>query len=81
MFQCITKELVSVEDKMRVHSELSRFLKTLCQDRDQLLKLIKEYKSQIDMGTTRMNFIDNKLFNMLDEEVKIQLGLRVEGVK
>jgi hypothetical protein len=76
MFQCITKEFVSIEDKLRVQSELSR-LKILSQDRDQLLSLIKEYKSQIDMGTSRMNFVDFKLFNMLDEEIKLELGLRM----
>jgi hypothetical protein len=72
MFQFISKEVCTLQEKLDHDSEL-RKLKALAKDKNELLKLLLEYKRKFAGNKESMSSVDSKLFNMLDEDIRREL--------
>jgi hypothetical protein len=72
MFQFISKDFCSVNDLVN-QTEIAR-LRNLQSDKENLVKIIINYKDKLEKSIENISFIDKKLFNMLDNDLKINLN-------
>jgi hypothetical protein len=72
MFQFISKDVCSIEDRVKLDSEISK-LKRLSQNKEELINLVLDYKLKLESIGEHLSIIDKKLFSMLDDDIKSKL--------
>jgi hypothetical protein len=63
MFQLISNDIISLEEKEERQSEIKQ-LKNLTKNKEKMVKMILEYKNKL--GDSNASVLDKKMFSLLD---------------
>jgi hypothetical protein len=72
MFQFISKDICTVNERDSLYSDISK-MKQFVNNKEEMFKLIASYKRELENKEANISIVDNKLFSMLDEDIKIRL--------
>jgi hypothetical protein len=69
MFQFISKDICTLEEQVKLNSEITR-MKAFVNNKEQMVEMLIDYKSKIDNSGNPITPLDKKLFEMIDADVK-----------
>jgi hypothetical protein len=72
MFQCISKDICTIDERATLYSDISK-LKQFVRNKEEMFKMIADYKRKLEVEEENISKVDTKLFGMLDGSIKLKL--------
>jgi hypothetical protein len=69
MFQFISKDICTLEEQVKLSNEIAR-MKAFVHNKEQLVEMLLDYKGKLDSSGIPIQPLDQKLFELIDNDVK-----------